>query len=518
MIWRAIWIAAVLVMASAGWLWLLPSSLGGHTVYVSTHGDSMEPQFHTGDLALLRPSNSYRAGDVVAYHSELLKTVVMHRIVAVDAGRYTFKGDHNSWLDPDQPTQDHLIGTLAVHIPQGGLWLERLTSPPMLGVVAFFLLATGSGTATLVIGRGRRRRRQHRRKAAMSRHTSDRPAQFLAVNSLPPSLRTSAAITLVLGILGATLGVLAWTGPLEVPSTAEVKSGTRMDFSYSADVGQTPAYDGSTAHSPDPVFRKLADTVDVHFTYHGEPGSVIVAAELTTPEGWHSTVPLADAVAFTGNRYEGTVSLDLKAFDAKAKAASAATGIAASQVAIKVITQVKTTSGADFRPELKLTLTSLQLALANGEKDITVTDTSTVEHAVVVPRTLGINGWNITAATARIISVVLLLAALATAAIVLVFARRTAPADEAAAIRRRYAALLVPVHPMTAPQGRPVIDVTSFATLAKLAERYGLLVLHWARSGVETFVVQDENITYRYRAGAESVHAESQPQPVNVEP
>jgi VCBS repeat-containing protein len=53
---------------------------------------------------------------------------------------------------------------------------------------------------------------------------------------------------------------------------------------------------------------------------------------------------------------------------------------------------------------------------------------------------------------------------------------------------------------MPVPAGRPVVDVTQFATLAKLAERYGLLVLHWCRSGVETFVVQDEGITYRYRA------------------
>jgi hypothetical protein len=140
-----------------------------------------------------------------------------------------------------------------------------------------------------------------------------------------------------------------------------------------------------------------------------------------------------------------------------------------------------------------------------------------VQHAVVVPRTLGINGWNITAATARIISVVLLLAALATAAVVVVFARRTAPSDEAAAIRRRYAALLVRVHPMPAPQGRPVIDVTTFATLAKLAERYGLLVLHWTRSGVETFVVQDENITYRHRVGASTSEAEIGADLVGVE-
>ncbi|GAP60591.1 hypothetical protein AHiyo1_41510 [Arthrobacter sp. Hiyo1] len=103
-------------------------------------------------------------------------------------------------------------------------------------------------------------------------------------------------------------------------------------------------------------------------------------------------------------------------------------------------------------------------------------------------------------------------------AITVVFARRTAPVDEAAAIRRRYAALLVRVHPMPAPQSRPVIDVTTFSTLAKLAERYGLLVLHWARSGVETFVVQDENITYRYRPGNERSRAESQPGSVTAEP
>ncbi len=46
------------------------------------------------------------------------------------------------------------------------------------------------------------------------------------------------------------------------------------------------------------------------------------------------------------------------------------------------------------------------------------------------------------------------------------------------------------------------LDVVAFATLAKLAERYGLLVLHRTRSGVETFVVQDDATTFRYRTGA----------------
>lgn len=45
--------------------------------------------------------------------------------------------------------------------------------------------------------------------------------------------------------------------------------------------------------------------------------------------------------------------------------------------------------------------------------------------------------------------------------------------------------------------------MSEFATLVKLAERYGLLVLHWSRSNIETFVVQDESTTFRYRAAAE---------------
>lgn len=66
-----------------------------------------------------------------------------------------------------------------------------------------------------------------------------------------------------------------------------------------------------------------------------------------------------------------------------------------------------------------------------------------MQHAVVVPRTLGINNWTFTAATARVISMVLLVTALVGGAVVVVFLRRTVPADEGAAIRRRYADRLV---------------------------------------------------------------------------
>jgi hypothetical protein len=119
-------------------------------------------------------------------------------------------------------------------------------------------------------------------------------------------------------------------------------------------------------------------------------------------------------------------------------------------------------------------------------------------------------GRTVTLATARTLSTILLLTALLGALALALIARGSAPTSEGAGIRSRYAPLLVsvqpmrapPGRPMRAPPGRPMVDVTDFATLARLAERYGSLVLHWARSGVETFLAQDEGTTYRYRTNA----------------
>lgn len=475
--------------------WLLPASVGGAASYVITHGISMEPGFHAGDLAIVRQADAYRVGDVVAYHSDQMNTVVMHRIIAIDGDRYSFRGDNNSFVDVDHPTANEFLGRLAVRVPDGGTWLQRLASPTGLALAAFTLLAGGSAAATT-------RHRHKRRRTAVSRHISSIPSPALSLGGLPSSLRISAALCTLFAILGTILGALAWSGPLETASTSQVKSGTRMDFTYASAVGKSPAYDGTTANSPDPVFRKLTNTVDVHFTYHGDPGTVTVNAVLSTQGGWHTSTPLAGPETFTGPGYDGQVTLDLTALEAKAQAASAITGLPATPLSIVVTPKVTTSAGASFGPGLKLTLTPLQLALTGGPDTLSVSDTATTEQAAMTPRMVGLNGLGITAATARIISAILLAAALVIGAIVVVYARRTAPADEAAAIRRRYAALLVRVHPMPAAQGRAVIDVTTFSTLAKLAERYGLLVLHWARSGVETFIVQDENLTYRYRSGA----------------
>ena len=109
---------AALVLAAVWLFW--PMALGGGTTYVTTHGISMEPGFHTGDLAVLRSSDRYSVGDVVAYHSETIDTIVMHRIVAVADDGLVTQGDNNDWLDEDRPSQADILGTLFLRVPQGG--------------------------------------------------------------------------------------------------------------------------------------------------------------------------------------------------------------------------------------------------------------------------------------------------------------------------------------------------------------------------------------------------------------
>src|SRR5215218_2486016 len=122
---------AVAVLLAGVWMFL-PTSLGGSATYVSTFGTSMEPGFHTGDLAVLRPAGSYDVGDVIAYRSDSLNTTVMHRIVERDGDRFVTQGDNNSWLDEDQPTTDQVMGALWFRVPQGGKALAALRSPALV--------------------------------------------------------------------------------------------------------------------------------------------------------------------------------------------------------------------------------------------------------------------------------------------------------------------------------------------------------------------------------------------------
>jgi signal peptidase I len=271
----------LLAVVAVALVW--PVSAGGQFGYVTTHGISMEPRFHTGDLAVVHPVSEYRVGDITAYHNRMLHTIVLHRIVAIDGDRYTFKGDNNSWLDQERPVRSQLIGTLVLRVPHGGVWLRRLISPPALGLAAFALLATGAAAS-----------RRRRRKRRMSRHAASRRRTHTAT-AARENVRPVAAVAAV--VVTSALAALAWTHPETRLLQHNVVQSNSISLSYTANVKPTPVYDSTTVSAPTPVFRNVTDTVALHFRYQGAPAKLRLDATLTTPGGWTSTVPLASTRA-----------------------------------------------------------------------------------------------------------------------------------------------------------------------------------------------------------------------------
>ncbi len=69
---------------AAIWLAFAPANLGGQVSYVLVNGISMEPGFHTGDLAIMRLATNYQVGDIVAYADAQMNANVIHRIIGIE--------------------------------------------------------------------------------------------------------------------------------------------------------------------------------------------------------------------------------------------------------------------------------------------------------------------------------------------------------------------------------------------------------------------------------------------------
>jgi signal peptidase I len=147
-------ITTIVVLAGAAMMTTF-QLLDGPARYVIVSGHSMEPTLSTGDLAFVVRHDSYRRGDVVAYHvpdgEPGAGAVVIHRVVG-GSGRtgYVTQGDNRDGRDIWRPKSDDVIGTMAFQIPGAGLVPDSLGSPVGLGIgaglLAFFLL-TGARKA-----------------------------------------------------------------------------------------------------------------------------------------------------------------------------------------------------------------------------------------------------------------------------------------------------------------------------------------------------------------------------------
>jgi hypothetical protein len=457
----------------------------------------MEPHFHHGDLVVLRRRSSYSVGQVVAYYSHDLRKNVLHRIIAIHNGRYTFKGENNNFVDPEHPTQADLVGAEWMRFPHAGNWLGALHNPVDAALAAgaavlLLLLSGGSGAA-------HRRRRQGR---APRREDEDGPKRLTRP-------RPDASLGLSVAALGAgalvaaaAIGVFAFTKPLHrslVWANLYVQHGT---FGYSA-----PVQAGATYQQP-----QLASGEPVSFRYRlrtTEPGQVAGTlgfdAVLRDDGGWRHAIPLAPTRRFTGTSAVARGVLDLDRLQQVIAAFEQETGEHNTlyNVGLEARVHVRGTVAdrpldATFAPSLALNLDQVRLTVATG---------SDFRHAQsgagtrVETTTLHAFGRTVTVARARGLATLLGIAGLVLAAIGGVLMLLGGRDHEVASIRRRYEDWIVDVVPIERPN---VAErrVASMEALARVAEQYDRLILHECRFDGDAFLVEDGGIVFTYAVAA----------------
>jgi len=501
----------------------VPANLGGNTTYVTTHGISMLPRFHAGDLAIVQPAHDYRVGDIAAYHSTTLRgATVLHRIVAISDGRYTFKGDNNSWLDPDHPTRAQIVGKLAIHVPHGGAvwsWVDR-------PIILFPLLALSLGGATLAIVNGRSR---HQRRRGRATPPARRPGFALSPEAGRVAIVAPlAALVAVGGCLVAALAV--WHMPRTETAMRPEKYTATATLGYSGSAPVGAAYPGGLISKGDPVYRRLVDhidiTLDVGFDATGAAGhhvtiSTDLVAHVASAAGWSRAFVLSPMRTSTGERDHRVATLDLNAIQHVEDQFAVETGLAADQATVAIAPLVNVRGDIDtvpfttnVAPKLTFQLTKTQLlptpgasgaviggaaAAGSNPNDASAASTSgAISRTVVQAHMLRVWRVAVPAEWARVLALALAALVLGAAAAVMTADRRRLRKGEVETITARYGRLLVSAHALPPLDARPVVHMQSMRALARVANLHEELVVHAAGPDTHRFAVYTDAAVYVY--------------------
>ena len=95
---------------------------------------SMEPTIKTGSLVVIRPSDTYKEGDIITFGKDTKTEVpTTHRIVAdkVENGVliYTTKGDANEDKDTKEVRRDEIVGKNIFSVPYLGYIMDFAKQP-----------------------------------------------------------------------------------------------------------------------------------------------------------------------------------------------------------------------------------------------------------------------------------------------------------------------------------------------------------------------------------------------------
>jgi signal peptidase I len=543
--------ALLLVITITAWFFFAPTRLGGQAVYVIVNGNSMEPQFHFGDLVIARSASDYQVGDIVVYHSADLNSLVFHRIVSINLDHFFIKGDNNSWLDSSQPTKAELIAKYWIRIPGAGIIVRWLQAPISMGILAGTL---GIILMAVVFSRskyGKKMKNQPKQKwLASVREWVNRnivgryisvsfgklfgnknhankslailPANQVTVPMAGNNLKNlGSVIEASLFILGFVLlatigiGIIAFTRPILVEVADNVGFKQFGTFSYNT-VAPAGVYDSTAVTTGDPLFPKLTCVMNLHFIYSflgNQPEDLAGTHQVTAIiqdniSGWKRTLPLEPKTAFTGSTFASNTSLDLCEVEAIVSAMEDTTDLHQSSYSLVITPRVAITGimsarvlQAAFEPQLPFLFDKVHLYLNNSDPTtdpFNASQDGIIAGTRIQPNTISLLGLKLDVGSTRRISLVFIVISLGMLLFLAMYVSRTVRGSQEALVQVKFGSMLVDVKDKPLELSLPSIDVLTMDDLARLAEHNSGVILHEAHGLVHYYFVQGDRIIYRY--------------------
>lgn len=163
-------LAAVLLLLIGANLWMVvqksvfhqdPPDIFGYSPLVVTSG-SMEPAFSAGDLVIIHRQETYAPGEVVTFRDGE-GSLVTHRIIGTNSGKFITKGDANNTEDRELLSPENVVGAMKTYLPGAGSLILFFRSPA--GIVVLVLLGVLLIELPYWLGEaGKRRRGRHGEK------------------------------------------------------------------------------------------------------------------------------------------------------------------------------------------------------------------------------------------------------------------------------------------------------------------------------------------------------------------
>ncbi|MEJ5313744.1 MAG: signal peptidase I [Anaerolinea sp.] len=502
------------------WILLAPSRFGGAVEYVIVNGDSMEPLFHRGDLVLLRRAPFYEVGDIVVYRYPGIGAVI-HRIVDRRLDRFVLKGDHNTWLDGYEPTQEEILGKYWLWFPGLGTIFLQLRSPWVLAI----LVGVGSlmwGLSFMQSKWTERRKKARARLDAAVVEARKATARFDtailgAGKWLSGRQEGFLLVMYVVGILALVLGAFAFTRPVSLQVSDQMLYRQTGAYTYTGEV-PPGVYDQNRVVSGGAIFPKVSCGIDLAFDYQLESqhpaqvsGTYQLMAVVNSTTGWRRTILLNEQpVAFSGKAFSGQASLDVCEVEKMIAQVQEVTGAQTFQYFLNIYPQVQVSGTLGgmaledtFNEPLSFTVQPDQIylnaPLKEGANPLQPVKEGALVRMKTVDNTLSLFTMDVPVRTARALSAVGLAVAALGIGMLLYLLQRAEGRDEKMLAKLAVGSRLVEVQDPLSQGSARVVHLPALSDLLRLAEQREEVVFFHYAAPVATYYVRDGEVLYVHR-------------------